>query len=88
MKLKAMTTHVSAAPTTSENLTLTLISSHAGSAFDTVIYTIDLAAASTVDDVNTNIDLPLVKGDALKLTYPNTDGGTLGIQVILTDRGE
>jgi hypothetical protein len=84
MKLKAITIKVDAAPTTAENFVLTLISGQPGSNFDVVIYSIDLSAASTTDDVNTDINLPLANGDALKATYTNTDQRTIGAQVIMT----
>jgi len=87
MKLKTITTKVNAAPTTSENLVLSLVS-RLGAAFNVEIYSLDLAAASTTDDVNTDINLPLDKGDALRVVYPNTERGTFGIQVILTSGGD
>lgn len=87
LMLKSMTTHANEAATTSEDLTLTRMSGRAGTAFDTVVYRIDLAAASTVDDVNTDINLPLMKGDTFKLTYPNSDGVKLGIEIALSSGG-
>lgn len=87
LKLKSMTTHVDAAPTTSENLTLTRISA-SGTKFNTIVYKIDLAAASTVDDVNTDINLPIAKGDAFRLAYLNSDGNKLGIEIALSSGGD
>ncbi len=87
LMLRAMTTKINTAPTTSEDLVLTLISAEPGANYDTVIYRVDLAAASTTDDINTGIDLPLVRGDTFKLTYLNTDGRTIGIRVIMSSGG-
>jgi hypothetical protein len=88
MKLKAITIKVDVAPTTAENFVLTLISGQAGTNFNVVLYSIDLSAASTTDVLNADINLPLANGDALRATYTNTDQRTMGVQVIMTNRGE
>ncbi len=87
LKLKTITVKVGAAPTTSENLVLTLQSA-AGTEYNVVIYTIDLSAASTTSVLSTDINLPLAKGDTFTLTYTNTDGNTIGVQVILSSGGD
>lgn len=84
MKLKALTVKVDVAPTTSENLVLTLRSGQGGTNLDVVLYSLDLSLASTTDDVNTDINLPLANGDTLQITYANTDQRVIGAQVIMT----
>lgn len=74
--LDALRVHVSAAPTTSEYLTLTL-DAREGAVYDTVLYRIDLSAASTADVLWVET-VKLLPGDALRLTYTNTDGRTIG----------
>lgn len=82
--LDAVLVHVNTAATTSEYLTVTL-DSVAGEAHDVVLYKIDLAAASTTDIVITPSDLnvPLLTGDALKTTYANTDKRRIGMTYLL-----
>ena len=82
--LDAVLVHVSTAPTTSEYFSIT-VESVAGSAYDTVLYRIDLSAASTTDIVLTPSDLglPLLEGDALRTAYANTDGRTIGATYLL-----
>lgn len=83
MYLRELRVHVSAAPTTSENFTLTLRSAD-GAEHDVVIYKIDLSSASTTDIVNTDLGLLLLTGDELEVTYTNTDGRTIGVQLIFS----
>ena len=80
--LVALYVHLDAAATTSENLVLTL-DSHLGADYDTVLYTLDLAAGSTVDIASLDINAPLAVGDALRLTYTNTDNVTLAYQIVI-----
>lgn len=81
-RLIGMTAHVSAAPTTSEYMTLTLLSVF-GPEFDTVLYRLDLSAASTTDVLWTDANLPLRTGDALRLAYANSNRNTIGIRLLL-----
>lgn len=83
MYLKELRVHVSAAPTTSENFTLTLRSAD-GAEHDLVVYKIDLAAASTTDVFNNDLDVLLLTGDEIEVTYTNTDGRTIGVQLIFS----
>jgi|GEM_PF-5815888 hypothetical protein len=83
MYLKELRVHVSAAPTTSENFTLTLRSVD-GAEHDLVIYKIDLSAASTTDIFNTDFGMLLLPGDELAVSYINTDGRTIGVQLIFS----
>jgi hypothetical protein len=79
----ALLVHVSAAPTTSEYLTVTL-NSVDGSAWDTVLYKVDLSAASTTDVFNTDLaPLRLDVGDALDIAYTNTDKRNIGVTLKL-----
>ena len=69
----------SAAPTTTENLTVTFKSRH-GTAFDTVIHTIDPSTDSLTDIYYApEAAVPLNKGDKILLEYTNTDTGTIGV---------
>ena len=81
-RLLGVTVHFSAAPTTSEYLTVSLDSAD-GPEYDVVIYRIDPAAASTTDIVYTDANLPLVVGDALRVVYANSDARTVGIRLVL-----
>ena len=60
------------APTTSENVTLTLDSS-LGAAYDTVLRVVDPSATSSTDIVFEDLEL-FANGDKLLVTYTNTDG--------------
>jgi len=69
------------APTTSENLVLTLDAA-AGAAYDTVLYSDDPSTDST-EDYWFYPDSPqrFKEGDALVLTYTNTDTRAIGAQI-------
>jgi len=79
--LEGLLVHVSAAPTTSGSFTVTL-DSRLGAAYDTVLYSINLATASTTDVFNNDLRLLLEAGDALDIAYANADGRTIGVQLI------
>lgn len=80
--LLSILVHVSSAPTTSENLIVTL-DSHEGPEYDTIIYQKDLA---TVTDIAyTGIDLSLFVGDAIRVQYANTDLRTVSVRMALED---
>lgn len=81
-RLIAMTVHVSAAPTTGENFVLELVS-ELGDDWSTTLYSLDLSTGSTTDILKSDFNLPLLVGDALRVTYANTDGNTIGIQLLL-----
>lgn len=82
--LKAITVHLDAAPTTSENLVITQDSGF-GAQYDVAIYTLDLSLDSTVDILLTDINLPFYPGDSVRVTYANTDGAIIGIQILFSD---
>ena len=80
-KLISVTLHMSAAPTTSENFTITL-DANAGAPYDTLLYSLDLSAGSTTDLVwFPDEPLLLEGGDAIDVAYTNTDTGTYGLQL-------
>lgn len=74
--------HLSAAPTTSENFTITLDAGD-GSAYDVVLYKRDLSVGSVTDLV-----IPFGEGyefesdDELDIAYANTDTGTYGLRIV------
>jgi hypothetical protein len=75
--------HLNAAPTTSENFTVTL-NSHHGAVYDTLQYTLDLSAAAVVDLVwQPDEEVELVGGDALDVAYTNTDVRTYGLVITM-----
>jgi len=80
-QLISVTMHADAAATTSENLTITL-NANAGAAYDTLLYSLDLSAASTVDLVwYPDEPLLLEGGDAVDVAFTNTDTDTYGVQI-------
>ena len=80
-RLVGMTVHVDAAPTTSEDFTVTLNSS-LGAQYDTILYSLDLSTGSTTDVLYTEFNLPLFPGDAVTTTYTNTDANTVAVVLI------
>ena len=80
--LDAITIHLSAAPTTAGDLTVTLDATD-GAAYDTVLFSLDPSEQSDTDVVYIP-DQPLlcVSGDAIAVAYPNTDGRTYGLRII------
>lgn len=86
--IHSVTLKLSAAPTTSEDLTVEMNAS-AGSSYDTLLYSVDLAAASTTDLVwpgETNASpVTLSGGDNLSIEYANTDARTYGLQITVSE---
>lgn len=80
-RLVSVTLNLDAAPTTSENFTITL-DAVAGSAYDTLLYSLDLSAGSTTD-VLWFPDQPLwlQTGDAIDVVFTNTDGNTYAVLI-------
>jgi hypothetical protein len=76
------TLKMGAAPTTSENYTIT-VNANAGAAFDTQIYSLDLSTGSTTDNIwfPDGYPLYLEGGDALDIAYANTDANTYASQI-------
>ena len=87
-EINSITLKLSAAPTTSEAFTVTL-NDKAGAAYDTLQYTIDLSAGSTVDLVwpGSAHDSPVIMagGDSLDIAYTNTDAATYGLVVTVSE---
>jgi hypothetical protein len=73
----AVEVHFSAAPTTSENLTLTL-NATAGAAYDTVLRSVD-PSASSATDVLWEGPFYLTNSDSLDVAYTNTDVRIYGV---------
>ncbi|HQO99297.1 MAG TPA: hypothetical protein PL042_01625 [Caldisericia bacterium] len=81
-RLNHVTIHFDSAPTTSEDLEIT-IDANDGSAYDTVIFNVD-ASASGESDICFVPDQPMMfeSGDEIKVTYTNTDGRTYGLRIV------
>jgi len=80
-KLLKVTCHFSAAPTTSENFTLTL-DSVAGAAYDTVLYSFNPSLSAATDIVFLpDGDMKFKTGDELVATFTNTDACTYGLSI-------
>jgi len=80
--LESITIHLSAVPTTSENLTITLDATD-GAEYDTVLMSIDLSAYSQQDvSYQPDATLNLVAGDVVTVAYTNTDAATYGVRFI------
>jgi hypothetical protein len=75
--------HLSAAPTTSENLTITLNSATAA-AYDTLLYTLDPSSVAATNVLwQPDALLYLVAGDSLDVAWTNTNTRTYGLTVTM-----
>lgn len=80
-RLLSVTCHFSAAPTTSENFTITL-DANDGAAYDTLLFSIDPSASSATDLVwFPDGDFIMENGDAIDVAFTNTDTVTYGVQI-------
>lgn len=81
-RLTSVTCHFSAAPTTSEDFTVTLNAAE-GAAYDTVLVRKDPSAGAVVDIVYIpdGYGLILGAGDEIDVAYTNTDGRTYGLRI-------
>lgn len=79
-RLISVTTTFTVAPTTSENLTITL-DANAGARWDSILYTVDPGGAA-VDSIvwQPEEELFLEGGDSVLVEYANTDARDWGIQ--------
>ena len=78
-KLVSLSLHFNTAPTTSENLTVTLDSGQ-GAAYDTVLYKRDPSVGSLTDlYVEFGDNFVFASDDHLDVAYANTDARTYGI---------
>lgn len=77
--------HLTAAATTSENLTVTLDAVE-GAAYDTKLYSVDLSAGAVVDMVwQPDVPLFLFGGDALDIAWANSNGRTWSLLVTMAE---
>ncbi len=80
-QLISVTMHSDGAATTSELFTITL-DAKAGAAYDTLLYSLDLSSASTVDLAwFPDEALLLEAGDAIDVAFANSDTDTYGVQI-------
>jgi len=80
-RLIGLTLNLSAAPTTSENLTVTL-DAHAGAIYDTLLYSLDLSAGATADLLwQPDPEVLLEGGDVITVAWANTDARNWGAQL-------
>lgn len=81
-RLLQVTVHFDAAPTTSENLTITL-NANDGAAYDTVLYSTDPSTGSVTDIVYLP-EQPIYceAGDAIDVAFANTDTNTYGVRIV------
>ena len=81
-KLVSVTVHFSAAPTTSEALTITL-NANDGAAYDTLLFSEDPSATSATDIVFIpDGDLVFESGDEIDVAFTNTDTRTYGVRIV------
>ncbi len=80
-RVMSFTLNLSAAPTTSENLTIT-VNAYPGAIYDTLIYSLDLSAGSTTDLLwQPDPELILEGGDVVDVAWANTDARNWGAQL-------
>lgn len=79
-KLKSITLLFNTAPTTSEDLTVTLNATD-GAAYDAVLRTTDPSVGSKTSVVY-DLDIPLENGDEIDVAYTNTDARTYGLRIV------
>lgn len=81
-QLLSVSLHLSAAPTTSENFTITLDSGQ-GPEYDTLLYSLNLSTGSTVNLVwQPDAPFYLFDHDAVDVKYANTDAGVYGVTLL------
>ena len=82
-KLLAVTVHFSAAPTTSESLTITL-NANDGAAYDTTLVSTNpsLTAATDITYIPDGGSLVCESGDAIDVAFTNTDTRTYGLRLV------
>ena len=89
-KLGTVTCKFSAAPTTSENFTVSL-DANAGAAYDVTWFTYDPGAVGSITFISvdeTDIgEVWLVPGDIVTVAYTNTDTRTYGVEITVKEYG-
>ena len=80
-RLVSVSCNFNAAPTSSENFTVTL-DANAGAAYDVLLYSLD-PAATAVSDILWQPDQEIILegGDAIDVLYDNTDARQYGAQI-------
>lgn len=77
--------HLNTAPTTSENLTVTLDATN-GAAYDVRLYSVDLAASAVTDLLwQPDVPLYLIGGDGLDVDWLNSNGRTWGLLITVQE---
>jgi len=80
-RLVSVSCNFAAAPTTSENFTVTL-DSNAGAIYDLLLYSLDPSAASTTDILwQPDEEIILEGGDAIDVAFDNSDTINYGAQI-------
>jgi hypothetical protein len=80
-RLVSVTCNFNAAPTTSENFTITL-DANAGVAYDLLLYTLDPSAGATSDILwQPDEEIILEGGDEIDVAFTNTDARQYGAQI-------
>ena len=78
-RLISVSVNFNLAPTTSEDLTITLDDAF-GNDFDLLLYSLDVSAGATTDILwQPDEELMLVSGDAIDVAYVGTDARTYGL---------
>ena len=82
-RLVRVTVHFNIAPTTSENLTVTL-NNLAGAAYDTVLRSVN-PSVGAITNVSFEFDDQQVfkNGDQIDVAYTNTDARTYGAEIVV-----
>ncbi len=84
-RLICVTCHLSAGPTTSEDLTVNLDALD-GAAYDTVLKAVDLSLVAATDFVFVpDGDQIYEAGDQVTVAYANTDTGTYGLRIVIEE---
>ena len=84
-RLVCATVHFSAAPTTSESLTLK-VNANDGAAYDTTLLSVNPATTAATDIVYVpDEELICESGDEIDLAFTNTDGRTYGARIVVTE---
>jgi len=80
-RLVSVTCNFNAAPTTSENFTVTL-DANAGAIYDLLLYSLDPSAGATSDILwQPDEEILLEGGDAIDVQFDNTDARNYGAQI-------
>jgi len=81
-KLNHVSVHLSATPTTSENIVVS-IDANDGATYDVELDSVDLASEGAADYVFLpKSEIKLESGDEIKVAYTNTDGATFGLRIV------